>query len=104
VSGGPATGGSVAGTASTQRAGTVSGSGGSPGGLSGATPTHLVVPDVIATAAGGVTTADLAKIKKLSGVRAVLAIDGAQIKVNGSRMTVLAAPATALRPWTPPTT
>jgi Transglycosylase SLT domain len=101
-----ALGGSAAGTASTQRAGTVSGTGGTPGGggLSGATPTHLVVPDVIATAAGGVTTADLAKIRKLSGVRAVLAIDGAQIEVNGTRLTVLAAPASKLRPWTPPAT
>ena len=79
---------------------------GSPGGggLSGATPAHLVVPDVIATVAGGVTTADLARIRKLSGVRAVLAIDGAQITVNGTRLTVLAASATALRPWTPPAT
>ena len=72
--------------------------------LSGATPTRLVVPDLIATAPGGVTAADLAKIRQLSGVRAVLAIDGAQIKVNGTRLTVLAAPAAALRPWTPPAT
>ena len=102
----PASGGNAAGTASTQRAGSASGSGNTPGegALSGATPTHLVVPDVIATAAGGVTTADLAKIKKLSGVRSVLAIDGAQIKVNGTRMTVLAASAAKLRPWTPPAT
>jgi hypothetical protein len=62
------------------------------------------VPDVIATVSGGVTAADLAEIKKLSGVRAVLAIDGAQIKVNGTRMTVLAASAAQLRPWTPPAT
>jgi Transglycosylase SLT domain len=79
---------------------------GAPGGgsLSGATPTHLVVPDVIATVAGGVTEADLARIRKLSGVRSVLAIDGAQIEVNGTRVTVLAASAAALRPWTPPAT
>jgi Transglycosylase SLT domain len=72
--------------------------------LAGATPTHLVVPDVIASVPGGVTQADLAKIAKLSGVRAVLAIDGARITVNGTLLTVLAAPAAALRPWTPPTT
>ncbi|HEX3714721.1 MAG TPA: lytic transglycosylase domain-containing protein [Trebonia sp.] len=89
--------------------GSLNGAGAGPagnpaGGLSGGTPTHLVVPDVIATAPGGVTAADLAKVKKLSGVRAVLAIDGAQIVVNGARLTVLAAPAAALRPWTPPAT
>ena len=75
-----------------------------PPDLAGATPTHLVVPDVIASVPGGVTKADLARIKKLSGVRAVLAIDGARITVNGTRLNVLAAPAAALRPWTPPET
>ncbi len=87
-------------------------SGGSPstgtqstgGGLAGTTPTRLVVPDVIASVPGGLTTADLAKIRKLGGVRTALAIDGAQIAVNGTRLTVLAAPAAALRPWTPPAT
>jgi hypothetical protein len=75
-----------------------------PTGLAGGTPTHLVVPDVIASVPGGVTQADLAKVRKLSGVRAVLAIDGARITVNGTLLTVLAAPEAALRPWTPPET
>jgi hypothetical protein len=73
-------------------------------GLAGATTTHLVVPDVIASVPGGLTQADLGRLRKLGGVRAVLAIDGARITVNGVRLTVLAAPAAALRPWTPPTT
>ena len=73
-------------------------------GLAGATTTHLVVPDVIASVPGGVTQADLGRLKKLGGVRAVLAIDGARIMVNGVQLTVLAAPAAALRPWTPPAT
>jgi hypothetical protein len=73
-------------------------------GLAGATTTHLVVPDVIASVPGGVTQADLDKIKKLGGVRSMLAIDGARITVNGAPLTVLAAPAAALRPWTPPAT
>jgi Transglycosylase SLT domain len=72
--------------------------------LAGATTTHLVVPDVIASVPGGVTQADLGRLKKLGGVRAVLAIDGARITVNGVQLTVLAAPAAALRPWTPPAT
>ena len=75
-----------------------------PPNLAGATPTHLVVPDVIASVPGGVTKADLAKVRQLNGVRAVLAIDGARITVNGTSLTVLAAPAAALRPWTPPRT
>ena len=72
--------------------------------LTGATATHLIVPDVIASVPGGLTAADLARLRKLSGVRAVLAIDGARITVNGRQLTVLAAPESALRPWTPPAT
>ena len=63
-----------------------------------------MVPDVIASVPGGVSAADLARIRKLGGVRAVLAVDGARITVNGVWLTVLAAPAAALRPWTPPAT
>jgi hypothetical protein len=73
-------------------------------GLAGASSTHLVVPDVIASVPGGLAPADLGRLKRLGGVRAVLAIDGARITVNGVRLTVLAAPAAALRPWTPPST
>jgi hypothetical protein len=73
-------------------------------GLADSTTTHLVVPDVIASVPGGLTEADLGRIEKLGGVRALLAIDGARITVNGVQLTVLAAPAAALRPWTPPTT
>ena len=73
-------------------------------GLAGESATRLIVPDVIASVPGGLTQADLDRIKRLSGVRAVLAIDGAQISVNGARLTVLAAPESALRPWTPPAT
>jgi hypothetical protein len=71
--------------------------------LTGAT-TRLIVPDVIASVPGGVSRADLARLRRLSGVRAVLAIDGARITVNGAPLAVLAAPAAALRPWTPPAT
>jgi Transglycosylase SLT domain len=73
-------------------------------GLAGSTPTRLVVPDVIATVPGGVSAADLARIGKIGGVRAVLPVDGARIAVNGVWLTVVAAPAAALRPWTPPAT
>ena len=88
----------------TAAAGDPSGAASPGGGLSGTTPTRLVVPDVIASVPGGLTTADVAKIRQIGGVRAALAIDGAQIAVNGTRLTVLAAPAAALRPWTPPAT
>jgi hypothetical protein len=72
--------------------------------LTGATTTRLIVPDVIASVPGGVTQADLRRLRALKGVRAVLAIDGAKITVNGAQLTVLATDASALRPWTPPAT
>jgi hypothetical protein len=72
--------------------------------LTGATTPKLTVPDVIASVPGGLTAADLKKITGLAGVRAVLPVDGAKITVDGASMTVLAAPASALRPWTPPAT
>jgi hypothetical protein len=72
--------------------------------LTGASTPRLIVPDVIASVPGGVTGADLRRLRALGGVRAVLAIDGAKITVNGAQLTVLAADAAALRPWTPPAT
>ena len=72
--------------------------------LTGATTPRLIVPDVIASVPGGVTAADLRRLRALHGVRSVLAIDGAKITVNGTQLTVLAAGASALRPWLPPAT
>jgi hypothetical protein len=70
----------------------------------GSPPRQLIVPDIIAAAPGGLTAAEIASISKLGQVRAVLPIDGARIAVNGQSVNVLAAPAAALRPWTPPET
>jgi hypothetical protein len=72
--------------------------------LTGMTTPRLIVPDVIATVPGGLTAADLKRLSRVAGVRAVLPIDGAKITVDGTPMTVLAAPADELRPWTPPST
>jgi Transglycosylase SLT domain len=72
--------------------------------LTGASTPRLIVPDVIASVPGGVTRVDLRRLRALTGVRAVLPIDGAKIAVNGAQLTVLAADASALRPWTPPAT
>jgi hypothetical protein len=70
----------------------------------GSPPRQLIVPDVIAAAPGGLTAAQIASIRRLAQVRAVLPIDGARIAVSGQPVNVLAAPAAQLRPWTPPAT
>lgn len=69
-----------------------------------ATPPRLVVPDVIAAVPGGVTAADLARLRRIGQVRSVLLVAGARITVNGRRFTVLGATAAALRAWMPPRT
>ena len=67
-------------------------------------PRQLIVPDLIAVVPSGVTQAQVARIRKLSGVRALLPIDGGRISVNGRPAEVLGAAAASLRAWTPPAT
>ena len=52
-------------------------------GSAGAPPRQLFVPDLIAATPTGITSAQLARIGKLTGVRAVLPIDGGKVTVNG---------------------
>jgi hypothetical protein len=60
------------------------------------------VPDLIAAVPGGITAAQLGKIRKLGGVRAVLPVDGGRITVNGRSADVLGVPPQAFRAWAPP--
>jgi hypothetical protein len=62
---------------------------------------RLFVPDLIAAVPGGITPAQLAKIGKLSGVTAVLPVDGGKVTVNGRSANVLGVSPKAFRPWTP---
>lgn len=70
----------------------------------GPAPQRLVVPDVIASVPGGVTSAGLARLRRVPQVRQVLPIAGGRVTVSGKPVTVLGAPAAKLRPWTPPDT
>ena len=58
-------------------------------GSAGAPPRQLFVPDLIAATPTGITPAQLARISKLTGVRAVLPIDGGKVTVNGRSADVL---------------
>ncbi len=73
-------------------------------GSAGAPPRQLFVPDLIAAAPTGITSAQLARISKLAGVRAVLPIDGGKVTVNGQSADVLGVSPQAFRSWTPPET
>jgi hypothetical protein len=73
-------------------------------GSAGALPRQLFVPDLIAATPTGITPAQLARIGKLTGVRAVLPIDGGKVTVNGRSADVLGVSPQAFRSWTPPET
>ena len=73
-------------------------------GSAGAPPRQLFVPDLIAATPTGITAAQLARISKLTGVRAVLPIDGGKVTVNGRSADVLGVSPQAFRSWTPPET
>ncbi|MDR3083000.1 MAG: hypothetical protein LBV60_19105, partial [Streptomyces sp.] len=67
-------------------------------------PRQLIVPDLIAALPSGVPAAQVAAIRKLAGVRGVLAVSGGEIQIDGHPVTVVGAAASALRAWTPPVT
>ena len=62
------------------------------------------MPDLIAATPSGITPAQLARISKLTGVRAVLPVDGGKVTVNGQSANVLGVSPLAFRSWTPPET
>jgi Transglycosylase SLT domain len=75
-----------------------------PPGSAGGPPRQEFVPDLIGAVPTGIASAQLARIRKLSGVQAVLAVDGGEITVNGRRADVLGVSPEAFRSWTPPST
>jgi len=72
-------------------------------GSAGGPPRQLFVPDLIAATPTGISAAQLARVSKLAGVRAVLPVDGGRVTVNGQTVNVLGVPQ-AFRSWTPPET
>jgi hypothetical protein len=75
-----------------------------PAAAPGAPPRQLIVPDLIAVVPAGITTAQVTSIGGLPGVRAVLAVDGGQVRINGQTASMLGVPPQAFRSWTPPVT
>jgi hypothetical protein len=67
-------------------------------------PRQLVVPDALAVIQTGIPAAELPRIKKLSGVRAVLGVSGGAIKINGKQVNVIGVDPAQFRSWTSPAT
>ena len=61
------------------------------------------VPDLVAVLPSGITAAQVSAIGGLTGVRAVLAVAGGRMTVDGRAVSVLGVPP-AFRSWTPPAT
>jgi transglycosylase-like protein with SLT domain len=76
----------------------------SPPAPSSSLPRQLIVPDLIAAVPTGITAAQLARISMLAGVRAVLPLDGGQVRVDGKPANVIGVDPQAFRSWTPPPT
>ena len=65
-------------------------------------PRQLIVPDLVAIVPTGITAAQVSAIGGLAGVRAVLAVAGGRVVINGRTVSVLGVPPQAFRSWTPP--
>jgi len=70
----------------------------------GSPPRQLVVPDLFAVLPAGISAAQVSAIGGLAGVRAVLAVDGGRVAINGRPASVLGVSPQAFRSWTPPAT
>jgi hypothetical protein len=64
-------------------------------------PRQLIVPDLVAVVPTGITAAQVSAIGGLAGVRAVLAVAGGRVVINGRTVGVLGVPPQAFRSWTP---
>jgi hypothetical protein len=69
----------------------------------GSPPRQLVVPDLFAVLPAGISAAQVSAIGGLAGVRAVLAVDGGRVVIDGRAVSLLGVPP-AFRSWTPPAT
>jgi hypothetical protein len=67
-------------------------------------PRQLIVPDLVAVVPAGITAAQVSAIGGLAGVRAVLAVAGGRVVINGRTASVLGVPPQAFRSWAPPAT
>jgi hypothetical protein len=65
-------------------------------------PRELVVPDVLAVIPTGIPGADVARIRKLPGVRGVLTVSGGAIRIGGQPANVIGVTPQQFRSWTPP--
>ena len=62
---------------------------------------QIVMPDLVVIAPKGISSDALARVRKIHGLRAALAVDGASLTVNGQRINAIGVDAKQYRSWTP---
>ena len=62
---------------------------------------RIVLPDLAVIEPAGVSSAEVSRIAKVSGVRQVLTLDGAKVMMNGHLVRVIGVNAQQYRSWTP---
>jgi Transglycosylase SLT domain len=62
---------------------------------------QIILPDLAVIEPAGLSATQVARLRKLAGIRRVLALDGAAISVRGHRVNVIGADLQQLRSWTP---
>jgi transglycosylase-like protein with SLT domain len=62
---------------------------------------QIVLPDVVAVNPAGITAEQLARLRRVHGVREMLAVDGASISAGGRTVNAIGVDPAAFRSWTP---
>jgi Transglycosylase SLT domain len=62
---------------------------------------QIILPDLLIVSPAGLTSQQLASLSQISGVRNMIAFDGAQIKAGNRQVSVIGVDPVQFRPWVP---
>ena len=62
---------------------------------------QIILPDLLIVAPSGLTSRQLARLSKITGVRNMIAFDGAEIKAGNQPVSVIGVNPSQFRPWVP---
>ncbi len=62
---------------------------------------QIILPDLLIVAPRGLTSAQLARLRKIPGLRAMITFDGAQITAGGRSVSVIGVDPATFRSWVP---
>jgi len=62
---------------------------------------QIILPDLLIVSPGGLSSQQLASLSQLSGVRKMIAFDGAEIRAGNQKVSVIGVDPAQFRPWVP---